>query len=228
MYIVVKNGTNVTWGPKYWDKHDLQNHLYAKHNIEYPLPYLNPSEKIINVSDEVSIWPVIFRNDPQRNMRTQRLDGPFYEFSETHAHQYHTVVDRTLSEIQVYAREVASSYRRILEDHGFFYTIGEEEYKIDCSKEKRTNFFNGSPGNWILKKKVEVFSPIEEKNVTDLVNSWVYIDQATLDDICNTIKEKVQMAFEKEKKWYDDIDSFSTIEDAQNYVETGLEDVVST
>lgn len=215
MYII-KDQTNVFWGPKIWDKHDLQNAIYSKADINFPIQWANPNEKVITVNDEISIWPVIFRSDPVHNKKTQKLDGPFYDYSETHAEQYYTAIDKTLDEMKNDCKTAVDNGRKFFTEYGTPVTINGNKYFIDVNKEKRHNFEFGIPGNWKL-NKITSTDTSGDYDTYQTVEEWVTLTQSDLDTINVSIKNFIQDQFDIIKTHYENIDNFASTSDVDSY-----------
>ena len=219
MYVIrVNNDTydnHVLWGPKIWDKNEMQNFLFRTFQINFPLQWANPNEKIIEVNEEISIWPVIFTNDPTRNKRTEFLDGPFYDWGETHAEQYYVVQTLEVDQAKSILRDAVKKARETFIDQGVSYTIGDDDYLLETNV---NNFENGIPGNWYLKRITS--QELDEDTGTTEYNyqkTWATLTQDQLDDMCSTIKQFRQDQFDLERTETEKIDALTTIEECANH-----------
>lgn len=216
---IIKNEDGVFWGPKIWDKHEMQSIINSKYNIDFPLQWANPNEKVIQVNDNVSIWPVIFVGDPSYDKKTQTLDGPFYDYTDTHAEQYHTVVDMSLEEMKMKSREVVNNARKFFTEYKTPVTINGSQYAISVSESKRRDFDFGVPGNWKLNKITSTDTSRETYpyDFYETMEEWVTLTQDDLDTISLAIKNFIQQQFDTIKEQYDAIDAFTSAEDVSNH-----------
>lgn len=217
MYVIKNNEGKVVWGPKLWDKGGMQTSIYKIFKINFPLQWANPNEKVIEISDVgASIWPVIFRGDPKRNKLTQKLDGPFYDYSDTHAEHYHVVVDMTLEEVKGNAKEVVDNARRFFLEYSTPVTINGTDYLIGVGKKERNNYSSGIPGNWKLRRitSTDTSGQFDKYETTP---EWVTLTQDDLDTIDTAIKNFIQEQFDKTKSQYAAIDAFTSTDDVLSH-----------
>jgi hypothetical protein len=216
MYII-KNGNRIVWGPKIWDKSEFQSIIFEEFGINFPLQWANPNEKVINVNDDVSIWPVIFRSDPSYNKRIEMLDGPFYDYTETHAEQYHTVIDLSLDQVKFVCKDAIVKARNFWTNtNGLSVTVNGNSYYVSVTDERRRDFDFGVPGNWKMRRVTSTDSTgLYDRYTTQ--DEWVTMTQEGLDSISSQIKTHIQNQFDINKTQFEIIDGFTTIEEATNH-----------
>ena len=213
MYVIKNNDGHVIWGPKIWDRSEMQSKIYSYFNINFPIQWANPNEKVIQINDEgASIWPVIFRNNPDWNKKTQKLDGPFYDYSDTHAEQYYTAIDMTLDEVKNNAKNVIDEGRNIAIGGSTPVTVNGTDYLIDVSKEQRHNYSSGIPGNWQL-KRITSTDTSGDYDTYETAKEWVTLTQDNLDTIDTAIKDFIQEQFDINKSEHAAIDAFTSTDD---------------
>jgi hypothetical protein len=211
MYIIKEND-RVFYGPKIWDKQELQSSIFERLNINFPLQWANPNEKVIKVNDVVSIMPVIFRSDPTHNKRSQKLDGPFYDYTDTHAEQYYTIIDATLEQAKNVCLSAVEQARREMVDNGVVVTILGNEYLIKTKIYNRNNYSFGIPGNWKM-ERIDLTDGSNALNVYQTETVWVSLTQENLDHITSEIKSFIQQQFDTEKTMKDNITALTTMEE---------------
>lgn len=213
---IIKNQDRVIWGPKIWDKNELQSAIFEELGINFPIQWANPNEKVINVNDDVSIWPVIFRSQPTHNKRIESLDGPFYDYTETHAEQYFTVIDKDLNQAKSVCKSAIVDARNFWTEYGIEITINATNYFISTNTEKRYDFEFGVPGNWKLKRITSTdTSGLYDKYETE--TEWVTLNQDDLNSISSQIKTHIQNQFDINKEQFEIIDNFTTIEEVRDH-----------
>lgn len=225
MFVLSKN-QNVVYGPKLWDKLQWQQRLYTLFDIDYPMPFINNGDNPISINEEITIYPVIFREPTSMDRRTQMKDGPYYEFNETHAIQYWEVVDKNLDAAKGDAIEFYRDLRSIGIERGNFFTIGDEEYLISGSVEERMIYSTALPGWWRMKKKIapSTMTADQKANASDaalaagiydysLETVWVDLTQEDLDNINQHQKDWVRLCFDLEKQAIDNVNACTSLEE---------------
>ena len=213
---IIKNQNRVFWGPKIWDKQELQSYIFEELDINFPIQWANPTEKVIVVDDNVSIWPVIFRSDPTHNKRIESLDGPFYDYTETHAEQYFTVINKSLEQVKSVCKSAIVKARKFYTEYGTLVTINGNSYFVETNDARRRDFDTGIPGNWKLKRITSTDSSgLYDTYTTE--TEWVALTQENLDAISSQIKTYIQNQFDINKTQFEIIDGFTTIEEATNH-----------
>jgi hypothetical protein len=229
-----ENNNRLVWGPKFWEKSEIQHFLYKKYNLNYTVPYQNPTEKIYEPKEGVKIWPVQYTEDPSYDAKTQYLHGPLFTFTETHAVQYHEVRDYEFNLIKSkYLDEFNARRKQIYNTDFFDFEIGEEVYSIQMNNSNRIAFANGIPGPWKL-CKITITDPEEgtpdayvdiDSSLSGSVpysgnqvieKKWVDLSQENLDNINAKIKDRLQLYFTIQQKVEEYVESCTTVEQLDN------------
>lgn len=217
MYII-KNQNRVFLGPKIWNRDEFQRKIFTEAGINFPLQWANPNEKMIVVNDEISIWPVDFRDDPEINKRTEFLDGPFYDYDEEtgRAEHYMVAADMTVELAIANLKDAIKDARKHMINRGISITINDTNYHI---KSDISAFANGIPGNWLL-KRIDSSSDgdIPGTYVYDTTEVWVTLTQDDLDSIVSTLKTHIQTQFDSEKIEFERVEALTTLEEIKNHV----------
>jgi hypothetical protein len=233
MFILRKKTSSedaVVFGPIYWDKQLFQNKLYKMFNIEFALPYQNPTEKVFNITEELSIWPVNRAGDPEVNFKTEYLDGPFWDYDETHATEYYVRREKEMPRAKKDAKTYFAEMRWYAEERGVVVEINSNNYLIPTDRESRSNIYNAVAGNWKLKR-------IDDENITliekiglgnrkrdwetgprvsiNLDDEWVTLTEENVQTIKNAISAHVQMCYDWEQGQHNDVDACQTLQDIE-------------
>jgi len=141
MFVIVNKGY-VILGPKPWNKLMFQEVLLEECEVEYTLETKNPNNTPIIVDENTSILPVIGLPEPSFNSKIQRLDGPYWNFSDTQAEMYFTAGDLPVDAVKNKLKEVAINNRYTYETRGVKITIQGTEVTVDTARGSRDIFFD--------------------------------------------------------------------------------------
>ena len=211
MYVLKRND-HVVLGPIHWDKQRFQSYLYTNYSMEFPLPYTAPSNKVIEIDANTSIWEVVFLPEPTHNKRSQKLDGPFYEYGDTKTNQYFTVLDRTLDEAKAHTKYEYSQLREDWEKRGTKVTLSNgKNYFVPTDKMngERFVFCNGLAGKWNIQEILNEKEPYEY----EMVEVWVDLSDDDLNTICSAVKDWVKLCYDIEYNAHTKIDAATTMDE---------------
>ncbi len=217
MYIIRDSSTGtIIFGPHIWDKHLFQQKMYAVAGIEKSVPYANPDNKVVEVTDTIKIYPVVDRVRPQINSKIEFHDGPYYDYDDTTAYRYFLTGTKSLEQAKQMFRDNYKHHRWNKEENGVAVTINETDYLISTKREDRTLLFYGSPGYWKLNKILRLdefnapYNDMLPKYVT--TQEWVDLSQEHLDSMIAAVKQHVKLCFDWEKQALEPIESATTLE----------------
>jgi hypothetical protein len=140
MFVIVNKGY-VVLGPKPWNKLMFQEVLLEECEVEYTLDTRNPDNTPIIVDENTSILPVVGLEQPDFNSKIQRLDGPYWNFSDTNAEMYFTAGDLPVEAVKNQLKEVITNRRYGYETRGVKITIQGTEVTVDTARGSRDIFF---------------------------------------------------------------------------------------
>jgi hypothetical protein len=141
MFVIVNKGY-VILGPKPWNKLMFQEVLLEECEVEYTLETKNPNNTPIIVDENTSILPVIGLPEPSFNSKIQRLEGPYWNLSDTQAEMYYTVGDLPVDAVKNQLKAVAINNRYTYETRGVKIIIQGTEVTVDTSRGSRDIFFD--------------------------------------------------------------------------------------
>jgi hypothetical protein len=217
MYCIIDESTEqkCQWGPKIWDKHEIQNFIYGQYNIDFPVGWANPTDKVYEVNENVKIYPTRRKDDPAYNGKTQYLDGPYWDIVDNVAWEYYQVADRTVDMIRSHIKNKITENKREAERWGVIYNINDEEYYFKCSSEEISNFKNGVPGNWKLNRVVGKLNGVNGLNTEGYttIKTFVEMSQDDLNGVVSAIQDRIQLFYDIEKELFDECDAATTTEE---------------
>jgi hypothetical protein len=220
----------VRWGPKIWEKAEIQDILYKKYDINYTVPYQNPTDKVYEVMDGVRILPARERSKPEYDILTQTIIGPFYEEADNIVYEYYTVEEMTLEESKKYFKERFTNRRNSMTINEFIdVEISNGNFTFYVDNNSINTISNGIPGMWkmqkITKLDSEALKQMEEEGQFvdpdiqgyETTKSWVYVSQEDLDKILAKQKNLKQLMFTMEyavNKYVDEV--AQSVDDLRN------------
>jgi hypothetical protein len=200
LFVIVENNF-VIWGPKPWNKRNFDDVILSDCDIEANLPQYNDSNQIVIVSENVKIYPVVRLEDPIINGKIQRLEGPFWNFTDTHAEMSYTMGDQSIDLVKGTLKNTVAANRYFAEVSGIKMTIQGVEVTVDTARGSRDIFFNAygtmTESETILWKFPE---------------AWLTLTYAELGSIVSAGKAHIQTCFDWERTKDEEIDACTTLE----------------
>jgi hypothetical protein len=213
----------IVWGPRIWDKAAIQDFIFQRYNLDFSVPFNNPTEKVYVIQEGLEIWPVQFREKPSYADGTQKLAGPFYEYGETHIVEYHTVLDKDDQEIlNDYKADFARRKNDIMASD--FVTVEIQGDNYTFFLRDKTDLKSGVPGWWKLDRYILKDPSSWPDDINDYDDGmkfmlkhdrsehWVELTQEEIDSAHNAITTRIQLLFNTEKVLNDYVDSLTSPE----------------
>lgn len=201
MFVIVHEGF-VIKGPNDWNKLRFEEVLREECEVDYKLETRNDDRNPIIISDTVKILPVVGLPQPEFNPRTEFLNGPFWNFTDTTAEMYYQVENLHVDVVKSFFMNKVTSHRYTKETSGVKVTIQDIEVSIDTSRESRNIF-------------IQAFTTM---NDTDTLNwkfpeSWLTISKADLGIAIAAGRDHIQSCFDWENNWLNRVNAAVTLDD---------------
>ena len=199
MFVVVHNGY-VTLGPKNWNKLSFEEELRDECEVEYTLPTRNDARDPIIINANTSILPVVSIDTPNLNGKIQRLDGPYWNFSETQAEMYYTAGDLPLDYVKSNLKNEVAAKRYEKETAGIKMTIQSTEVTVDTARGSRDIF-------------LDTYNVLGENDTINwkFPEIWLTLTKAELGSLVAAGVAHIQYCFNWEKTKADEIDACTTL-----------------
>lgn len=138
MFVIVYNNS-VILGPMKWNKNRFQNEIEEECEVIATLPDVNAGEVVI-VNENIKIYPVQTTQDPPFNSKIEFLNGPFWEFTETHAISSYVVQPKSIPAVQNELKNILAQERWKKEIKGVKVTTQSLEVTADTNRGTRDIF----------------------------------------------------------------------------------------
>jgi hypothetical protein len=208
---LIKNPERVVWGPKVWDKQQIQNFVYNKYNIDFPVPWGNPTNKVYEIQEGIKLLPVKYRPKPEIDDRRQSYVGPLYDYDDEYAYEYYEVQDLNLDQIRQNLLDFISGVRYIHENAGTKITINEVNYFVPTSREERITVMSAAPGTWKLSKAE--YSDEYLRWYRSNGTNFVQLNQDQIDERSAAVTNHLNNSFEMERVLTEHVMTLETAED---------------
>ena len=201
MFVIVHNNY-VILGPKKWNKLNFEEVLLEECEVTYALDTRNDNRDPIIINENTKILPVVGLSEPAFNSKIQRLDGPYWNLSDTEAQMYYTVGDLPIEAVKNRLKEVVAYNRYVKESEGIKIEVQNTLVSIDTARGSREIFFN----TWL--------SMLEEETVNwKFPETWMTVSKSDMFSIVSAGKSHIQSCFDWEQNKTIEIESASTLED---------------
>ena len=208
MFLIVHN-KQVILGPMPWRPTMFKNTLMDDLEIDFDVPKANDERSVVVVNDEVKIIPFNGYTYPAIDTKTQRYDGPFYNYYDTYADGYYKVSNKPIDIIKDELKEQARAKRWEKEVSGFKTTVQGKEVWIATDRDKRQTYYHGIAGSWKFTGVTTMELP-EPKEVP-AGEIWLTVTADDLNSLYEQTQQHVQNAFNWEAAKIDEIDSKTTL-----------------
>jgi hypothetical protein len=205
MFFALIQDNYVIIGPRLWNKLLFEEALQEECDITYTLPTRNDDGTPYIISDTVKILPITSLPEPAFNSKIQRLDGPYWNFSDTIAEMYFTVGDLPIDAVKNNLIALVAANRYSAEVGGIKMTIQGTEVSIDTNRGARDIFFQG----------YSVLGDTETVN-WKFPECWMTLSKAELGTIVESIKAHVQTCFNWEQNKQVEINACQTLDQLNN------------
>lgn len=139
MFVIVHNN-HVILGPMAWNRYRFENEILTDCEVDVDLPDRNDDLSPIAVNDSIKILPVQGTQNPSYNKRTQRLDGPYWTFTDTLATSSYTAGYLPIPAVKNMMKDEVANARWKKENGTVTVTINGTERKFSTDKQTRSTF----------------------------------------------------------------------------------------
>jgi hypothetical protein len=205
MFVIVYNNS-VILGPMRWNKFRFENEILEECEVTKSLPNKN-EDQVITVSENIKIYPVQGSPNPQFNPIIEHLNGPFWEFTETHAISSYQVQSLPIDAVKNTLKSETATERYSREIAGIKITIQETEVTIDTNRGDRDIF-------------VQKFLLMSESDTVQwkFPEGWLTLSKTELGTIVSAGSNHVQSQFDWEATKIAEIDACETLEQLSEIV----------
>lgn len=199
MFVIVQDNF-VIHGPRDWNKRQFEEVLLEECEVEFTLETRNNDNSVIVVSENVKILPVTKMPEPNFNGRIERLDGPYWNFTDTTAEMSFTVAELPIEAVRSFFVSIVANARYTKETSGIKQTIQGVEVSVDTARGSRDIFF-------------QAFLSIGE---TETINwkfpeTWLELTKNDLGQIVSAGRNHIQTCFDWENVWVARVTSATTL-----------------
>lgn len=181
MFVIVHNNS-VIWGPKDWNKRGFEEVILEDCEVVCQLPTRNDGAIPITVDNDIVILHVVALENPPLNQKTQRYDGPFWNFYEDRAEMYYTVADLPVDVVKSFLIDNIASNRNKVENGSISITINTNTVSVSADRTARHVYTTTAmtmndvdtvewkfPEGWLTLQKTDVMKIITDinKHVSD-------------------------------------------------------------
>lgn len=203
MFVIAYNNS-VILGPMRWNRIRFQNEIFEECEVQATLPDRNDNNDVIVVNEEIKIYPVKDADGPgvPFNPKIQILDGPFWEFTTTHAIRSYEVLPKPIDLVKGELKNIVAAERWKKEISGTKVTIQGIEVTVDTNRGDRDIF-------------VQKFLLMGENDTVTwkFPETWLNLTKSELGQIVNAGAVHVQQSFEWEATLVNQIEFSTTLEE---------------
>lgn len=196
MFVIVYK-ESVILGPMRWNRFRFENEIQEECGVSVVLPNRNDELEAISVDDDIKILPVQGTPDPTFNSKIEMLNGPLWQFTDTHAIMSYRVMSLPIDAVKSQLKEKASSERWNKENSGVNITLNGVEYKFRTDKETRAILQNAS-------------SNLDSINWKQDADTWLQLSNQDVKGILTQVLQHVQSCFDWEFAKFQEIDACVT------------------
>lgn len=140
MFVIVHNNSNVILGPMRWNKYRFENEIFDDLEVTCDIPLKNDEMEPYTVNDEIKILPIASTEPPTFNPKIERLEGPFWTFTDSLATSSYTVGDLPVEAIKNFLKEEAEAERWSKENSKVTVNVGGVDRQFSTDKLTRSTF----------------------------------------------------------------------------------------
>lgn len=202
MFVIIHNN-QVVLGPMRWNRFRFENFLEEEHEVSFTLPSSNTDTALV-LSEEFKILPIQTTPNPDYNSRIEMLQGPFWEFTDTHAISSYQVEPLAIEAVKNTLKAEAATHRWNRNSSSVQVPIADKVYKFSTDRDT-INLLNNAliasatSFNWKLDP-----------------NSWVTLTNTELQIILDAISAHIQTGFDSEYAKIAEIDAATTLNELNN------------
>lgn len=207
MFIIVKDNF-IEYGPKEWNKSSFEYMIYHLTLKKIKLP--NENTDAIVIDEDCKIYPII------KNIRgafndsfSQKLIGPFWEFTDTHAIASYDVDLMPLNKIK---NEIKEKIKKIKNRkiNGFNVTININNNDISffIDENEKRNIF-------------QKYSILNEESIVQWKhsNGWTELSKINFKQLVDAVNNYIEEQFVWEKTKHDEIDACQSIDELKAFIQ---------
>jgi hypothetical protein len=197
MFVIVYNN-QVVLGPMHWNRFRFENFLEEEYEISLSLPKSNTDTPLV-FSDQLKFLPIQTTPNPTYNPRIEMLQGPFWQFTDTHAISSYQVEPLAVEAVKNTLKAEAATHRWNIGNSKIEIIIADKECKFSTDRDT-INLLNNAlmasatSFNWKLDS-----------------NSWVTLTNTELQSILDAISVHIQTGFDSEYTKIAEIDAATTL-----------------
>jgi hypothetical protein len=192
MFIITYND-NVILGPMKWNARRFTEVIEEDCEITITLPLTNEPERYYEVNQDIKIWPVQSTVNPDYNIKTEFLNGPFYEYVDGVAYSSMVVSQLPLIAAQNFAKRDVSISRWKKQNSGVQVTLNGIEYTFVTDLQTKSTFHQ------------YITSNLESINWKIDQDTWIVLSKSDIQTVFNSIVNHIQSAFDWELEKYSEI-----------------------
>lgn len=205
MYVLVHKGY-VVLGPFKWSRKKFETALEEDYEIITTLPDRMSEGVPYTIDADTKIYSVVAGEDIPHNPRTEVRNGPFWDFTETHAIYHYEPIQLDLQVAKSFMFEELANERWIKENGGCTVILNGTEYSFGTDRETRNILQNA------------LVSPQETMNWKVGNDNWITLSKADIQTVLDTILTHTQSCFDWEKQVTDEINSCVSHDDLLSVV----------
>jgi hypothetical protein len=200
MYVLAK-GDFVFAGPNIWHTRLFESYIEDDYEMIIKLPLDPPTQKT-DIGHGIFAYPVVQTQVPY-NPKIEYLHGPFYNFTDEYAEQYHEPLFKNIDIIKNELKVIVANNRYNKEISGTNITIQDHNIILDTNR--------GSRDIYLQALNVNADSTAWKLN-SDIGVIWLTLSIEELTSIVNSIRNHVQSCFDWEMNKSIEIDACLTPE----------------
>jgi hypothetical protein len=198
MYVITQEHetyTEVLLGPIEWKPRYIA--AIIQQDLDLPdLPNISVADEAripYNITETVRVRRVeqVFA---EINPKIQKLDGPFWSYTDDLATATYTAVDKSVDEVKGELRPQAAARRYQLENEGVDVLVQDKVVPVSTARQDRSIYITAVPGPWKFSN-----------------GEWLTLSQEDLDTIISAVQTKVAGAFEWEQTKLTEINACTTL-----------------
>lgn len=194
MFIITHNN-NVILGPMKWNARRFTEVIEDDCEVTVELPLTNDTETYYEVNDEIKIYPVQGTPNPDFNLKTEYLHGPFYEYVDGIAYSSMVVEQLPLSAAQNFVKQEAANVRWEKQNDGVQVTLNGTEYTFATDLQTKSTFHQ------------YITADLQSVNWKVNQDTWIVLSKSDIQTVFNSIVSHVQSAFDWEVAKLSEINS---------------------
>lgn len=202
MYVLTKDNF-VFYGPNQWNPKLIQSYIEDDFELEMIIDQMAP-ESNTDLGNGITAYKIGEVQIPEYNTKIQRLEGPFYTFSDT-ATQSFTVVDKNIDFVKQDLLALVANARWEKEISGVEVTVQNTAVKVTTQRGDRDIFLQALQGG--------VDNTVWKLADTNNSTVWLTLSLADLQTIVNAIKQHIIDSFDWEKAKADEIAACQTLDE---------------